>query len=88
MRNLLALVGAAVLTFAGVGWYLGWYSFHPTPSATPGHQGVNIDIDAQKIKSDVHKGEVKVEQAIDHLAKEATSKGTQGVAPPIKGTAQ
>jgi hypothetical protein len=74
MRNLLALVGAAVVTFAGLGWYLGWYRLQPAPNSTPGHQSVNIDIDARKINADVHKGEKKVEQTIDHLAKEANAR--------------
>ncbi len=36
MKNLLALVGAAVVTFAGLGWYLGWYNLTRQP--TPGTQ--------------------------------------------------
>ncbi len=87
MRNLLALLGAAVLTFAGLGWYLGWYQVQPAPGASPGHQGVNVDIDARKIKADVHKGEEKIERALERAAQEATAKGTQGAA-PAKATAQ
>jgi len=30
MRNLLALVGLATVTFLGLGWYLGWYQFAST----------------------------------------------------------
>ena len=33
MRNILALVGAATLTFLGVGWYLGWYEIKNVPAA-------------------------------------------------------
>src|SRR5947208_2280392 len=31
MRNLLALLGAAVVAFAVVGWFLGWYQIKTTP---------------------------------------------------------
>ncbi len=72
MRNLLALVGAAVLTFGGAGWYLGWYKLQPTLSSTPGHQSVNIDINGKKMTSDIQKGEQRVEQALEKAA-EATS---------------
>ena len=37
MRNLLALSAAAVLAFAGIGWYRGWYKVETEP-ATGGHQ--------------------------------------------------
>jgi hypothetical protein len=74
MRNLLALVGAAVLTFGVAGWYLGWYRLQPTVSGTSGHQSVTVDIDGGKIKSDVGKGEQKVEQALEHAIDGATAK--------------
>jgi hypothetical protein len=86
MRNLLALLGAAVVTFAGAGWYLGWYTLTPTPSSGPGHQGVTIDFDGKKFDADLHKGEQKVEQALeraahhDDTAKQAKSPGS----PPAK----
>ena len=32
MRSLLTLVGAAVVTFAVVGWFLGWYTVRSTPA--------------------------------------------------------
>jgi len=68
MRNLLALVGAAVVTFAGLGWYLGWYKLEAAPSSTPGHETVNVDIDGKKIGHDV----LSAEQALKRDLKEAT----------------
>jgi hypothetical protein len=53
MRNLLALVGAAVVGFAGLGWYLGWYHIG-TDSGK-----VEVEINAKKVISDVKAGEKK-----------------------------
>lgn len=59
MRHLLTLVGAAVVTFAVVGWFLGWYQVKTTPG-TNGHPQVNIDFNAPKIKQDLSKGKTKL----------------------------
>jgi hypothetical protein len=83
MRNLLALVGAAILTFAGAGWYLGWYRLQPTLSTTPGHQTLNIDINGQKIKDDVGKGEQQVEGAAKRLLDGSTAKDSTSLAPKV-----
>lgn len=67
MRNLLAFTAAAALTVAGLGWYLGWYKIH-SGAATDGHRSVNIDINTEKITSDIKRAEQKVlEQANEHL---------------------
>ncbi len=84
MRNLLALVGAAVLTFAGAGWYLGWYQLQPTLTTTPGHQSVNVDINGPKMNADLHKGERKVEQALERAVEGTTAKGAPNSTAPIK----
>jgi hypothetical protein len=52
MRNLFALVGAAVVAFAVIGWFRGWYSFQTEPT-TPGHFKVNVDVNREKISTDV-----------------------------------
>jgi hypothetical protein len=55
MRNLLALIGAAVVAFVVVGWMLGWYKVKTT--TTPeGHRQVNIDLNGPKIKEDLARG--------------------------------
>jgi hypothetical protein len=64
MRNLFALLGAALLTFVVVGWYLDWYKVKTEPDAS-GHREVNIDINGPKIKEDLHKGRERLQQAID-----------------------
>jgi hypothetical protein len=55
---MLAFLGAATLTLAGVGWYLGWYDVWVKPSMG-GHQKVDIDVNIPKIKEDINKGEEK-----------------------------
>lgn len=83
MRNLLAFLAAALIAFLGLGWYLGWYSFKPVSTAE-GHKSFNIDINADKIKSDVAKGVQKGEEKIhDVLDKE--KKGDDGAAVKTTG---
>jgi hypothetical protein len=64
MRNLLALVGLALVLFAGLGWYLGWYKVKTAP-ADPGHHNVNIDVNTKKISTDLHNGEQHLQQWLD-----------------------
>lgn len=66
MRNILALVGAAVVAFLVVGWYMGWYQVSSTPSAQ-GPQAVQVDINPGKITEDVKKGVEKGGQIVDSL---------------------
>jgi len=65
MRNLLALLAAAGLTFAGAGWYLGWYHIEKAPAAE-GHRAVHIDSDNEKISADLKKGGEKVQGVLDN----------------------
>lgn len=61
MRNLLALLGLAIVTFFGLGWYLGWYSI-AVEAGTDGKQKVQLDVDTKKITDDAKKGLQKVEK--------------------------
>ena len=72
MRNLLALAALALLGFVGLGWYLGWYKIQATPT-TDGHRQIQIDLNTNKIKTDVAKGETKVHDLIS----ETQGSGTQ-----------
>jgi hypothetical protein len=56
MRNLLALLGAALVAFLGLGWYLDWYHVTPKTSPTAGHRSLEIDVNAKKIGEDVERG--------------------------------
>lgn len=69
MRNLLALLGAALVTFAAVGWYLNWYSISNEPS-NQGRHSVHIDIDKDKIGKDLHKGGEKLHDALEKARSE------------------
>ncbi len=63
MRNLLALVGAAVVGFVAVGWLLGWYKVN-TSTSPDGRRQVHIDLNAPKIKQDLDTGRKKVANAL------------------------
>jgi hypothetical protein len=77
MRNLLALLGFALVTFLVVGYYLNWYHITPQSANPAGHQGVVIDINKKKIGDDVNRGlkagEEAVHDAIDKNDKSAPS---------------
>ena len=60
-KNLLALLAAALLIFAGVGWYLGWYNFTSTPSGN-GKQRITVDVDTKKIGEDLKKAKDNIEK--------------------------
>ncbi len=81
MRILLALLAAAVLAFAGIGWYLGWYQIKSDPAAS-GHQNVNIDFNEAKILADVKKTR-KVVEDMKKSADEATAPDSAATQPPV-----
>ena len=68
MRNLLALFALALLVFAGVGWYLGWYKIQNTPAAE-GHHQINVDLNKKKISEDLHRGEERIQKALENNQK-------------------
>jgi hypothetical protein len=51
MRNMLALVGLAVVAGGGIGWYMGWYkvSFN---RGSDGTIEIKTDVDPKKVESD------------------------------------
>ncbi len=83
MKNSLAFLGAAVVAFVAVGWYLGWYQISRVPTSN-GNQSVHLDINADKITSDVKKGVAKsgeiVEQIRDKTKNDQQSGNTAGPA--------
>jgi hypothetical protein len=63
MRNTLAFVAAGTLTMIGVGWYLGWFSFRSVP-ADAGHRSWTVDMNTDKISSDLRDAEQKVQKKL------------------------
>jgi hypothetical protein len=70
MRNILALVGAATVTFLVVGWYLGWYQISNLPSPN-GRQSLQVEINPTKITDDMKKGVEKGTEIVDNLREKA-----------------
>lgn len=81
MRNLLAFLAAATLTFLGAGYYLGWYSVVSNTNAS-GHRNLNVDINTKKIGHDLEEGASKVQKALDKNAESAPANNGQIALPP------
>jgi hypothetical protein len=82
MRNMLALFAAVLLTVVGLGWYLDWYKVRSQPASVPGQHSLNIDINTNKIGTDLQKGEQKIQQMLENKTKDETQKA----APDAKKT--
>src|SRR5262245_22326514 len=80
MRNLLALLGAAVATFFIVGWFLGWYKFQTTPGPDGRHQ-IHIDLNSNKIKADLDKGKARLFGLLEAAQQQAAGGNGQTVTP-------
>jgi hypothetical protein len=86
MRNLLALLGAAIVSFALVGWYLDWYKLRRTP-AEDGHHSVNIDIDRGKIGKDLQRGGERLHDVIERSKRDSSTpapKEPSSTLPPLE----
>jgi hypothetical protein len=77
MRNLLALLGLALVVVGGLGWYLGWYKVKTEPAADPGHHNVSIDIDTNKIGKDLHNGEQKLQKILENSKADPSKPGKE-----------
>src|SRR5690242_6721287 len=84
MRNLLALIGAAVVLFVGLGWYLGWYTFAFQPGSD-GKQRIQLDVDTHKIADDAKAAAENVGKTVDSVREKADQPkpaATELVGPP------
>ncbi|MBX9623277.1 MAG: hypothetical protein K2X82_05645 [Gemmataceae bacterium] len=72
MRNLLALIGAAVVAFAGVGWYMNWYTIKVAKSGD-GNIQVQTNLDTKRVAEDAGEGARRVGELINSQAEKATS---------------
>ena len=83
MRNLFALIGAAIVLFAGLGWYLGWYTFALEPSAN-GKQRIQLDVDTDKLTDDVGKFGKTIGSAVQGTKDDPSkAKPSEFVGPPL-----
>jgi cytoskeletal protein RodZ len=72
MRNFLAFIGAAVIVFLGLGWYLGWYQV-TTQSTGPGQSRLQVDINRDKISQDIKRGAEGVQEALEKARQSNTT---------------
>jgi apolipoprotein N-acyltransferase len=63
MRNMLAFFAAMLLTVAGAGWYLGWYTVRTAP-APDGQRSVTVDINTMKIGQDLRAAEERIQKEL------------------------
>ena len=91
MRNTLALIGLAVVLFAVIGWYMGWYklSYVKDPE---GKLQIKTDVDTKKVGSDSTEFLKNVGSVIGsnvdkagHDAKTSPPAGTPGPVTPPQG---
>ncbi|MCS6851116.1 MAG: hypothetical protein NZ700_08120 [Gemmataceae bacterium] len=78
MRNLLAFLAAAAITFAILGWYLDWYKVQSTPMPC-GNTRISIDINGRKIREDVRRG---VQQGEEKLSVKSEAEQQTGAPRP------
>jgi hypothetical protein len=64
-KNLLALVGLAVVGFVAAGYYLGWYNIGAQMDSQ-GNKKLEIQVDASKVEHDIHQGEQVVEKKLQN----------------------
>lgn len=84
MRNLLALIGALVVGFGGLGWYLGWYklNFNRNPQ---GNLEIKTDVDTGRVAKDTGNGLKQIGTFFGSKLEQAVpdAKGGQPAAPPV-----
>lgn len=81
MRNMLALVGALVVGFAGVGWYLGWYKLQVTKSSD-GTLQVTTNVDTTRVVHDAGEGVRRVGEVVGTQLEQAKQQAAAVPTPP------
>jgi hypothetical protein len=82
MRNLLALLAFVVLAFAGLGWYQGWYKVERTEAAE-GRRAYNVEVNTNKISTDVKRGSEKLQQALESAKTDDSNKRAESSKPDL-----
>lgn len=80
MRNLLALIGLAVVVVGGAGWYLGWYKVDVT-KAPDGKPQITTTIDTSKATVDVQHGAKHGWELLAEQARKAAEENKQNLPP-------
>lgn len=75
MRNLLALFGLAVIGFAGIGWYMGWYKLSYTRT-TDGQLQINTIVDTNKTRTDASEAYKNVTAVVGNQVEKAAQDTT------------
>jgi hypothetical protein len=65
MKNFLGFLVIVVVIVLGVGLYLNWFSF--SSSSSDGSMNIGMQVDKDKIKTDVKKGEQKFQETTKDL---------------------
>ena len=92
MRNLLALVGLAVVAFAAIGWYCGWYKLTVTRDQS-GQPEIKTTVNTEKVADDSSSFFKRVEQLVTEKARSGDQKTEPTTTPgnipgpiaPVKG---
>jgi hypothetical protein len=69
VKSLVYLLFLGLVIFAVAGWFLDWYNIGDA-SNKDGKHHVSLDIDGNKIRQDLNKGEVKLQDTINKIEKE------------------
>lgn len=81
MRNLFALIGFAVVAFAVVGWYCGWYQLTLNKGAG-GKVEIKTEVDTKKVADDSSTFFQKLGQILSERAQSATTGNAEGKTQP------
>jgi hypothetical protein len=76
MRNLLAFLGALIITLVVVGWFQNWFQFRTTANPDNGNRNLTIDINTTKVGDDLNKTEKNVQTFIEEKSKEVKTPAT------------
>lgn len=85
MRNLLALIGLAVVGFGGVGWYMGWYKLS-VARTTDGNLQINTTVDTKKAGDELADFSKNVGAAISTHVDKAAQDAKTAPQTPAGGT--
>jgi hypothetical protein len=80
MRNLLALIGAVVIGFAALGWYLGWYKINFFKTAD-GNIQIETKVDTNKVVDDTNDRLKRAGELLGSHIDKATAEAKAGPQP-------